>query len=429
MSSLNDLTGRRFGKLVVQGRSDAITSQKVFWVCLCDCGETTLKRGNDLTMGKVSTCGCSGRGKLIDLSGMRFGKLLVVSRSGRDINEKVLWECVCDCGARSIQRGNDLTMEKSSSCGCAQFGVGENANAYKHGMSSSKIRAVWSAMKGRCKKPSNPDYPDYGGRGVRVCDTWEDFENFLADMGLPEPRATLERIDNDGNYCKDNCRWATRLEQSENRRNSKSLTIGGVTKTISAWSRASGISYRTIRTRLKLRWKHRDAVFRPLVVRESRSVTPECISSSPVYRVWVSMRSRCRDLKDTDYGGRGISVDPSWENFDSFLADMGDRPPGTSLDRVDVNKGYGPGNCRWASQTEQIRNRRSTRTLTIDGATRSIAEWSEISGVKLGVIINRLKRGKEPHEAVFQPARSGKQNDKPAYDTGKGGLTNSPVPE
>ena len=174
------------------------------------------------------------------------------------------------------------------------------------------------------------------------------------------------------------------------------------------WSRESGIGYRTILRRLRVGKDPKEAVFRPVKRLEKRSASATCVSSSPTYRAWVSMRSRCRSPTNPgyrDYGGRGIRVHEDWEVYENFCRDMGERPAGSSLDRIDNKGNYEPGNCRWVSQRVQIRNRRNTLRLTVDGVNRSIAEWSEISGVHVQAIKARLRRKWDPRRAVFSPTQ------------------------
>src|SRR5262249_10134389 len=134
-------------------------------------------------------------------------------------------------------------------------------------------------------------------------------------------------------------------------------------------------------------------------------------SNTPAYRAWVSMRSRCRNPNDPaypDYGGRGVKVHDAWEDFETFIRDMGERPSGISLDRIDNEGHYEPGNCRWFNQLIQIRNRRNTHRLEVDGVSRSIAEWSEISGVHSRVIWARTRRKWDARKAIFTPTKSRK---------------------
>lgn len=124
------------------------------------------------------------------------------------------------------------------------------------------------------------------------------------------------------------------------------------------------------------------------------------------YHVWSSMIARCRNPKCPaypNYGGRGIGVCEAWTSFSGFLADMGERPEGLSLDRVDNDQGYSPENCRWATRTEQARNKRSTRLITVNGETLSTAEWSERSGLKIATIWARIAKGWPESAAVTTP--------------------------
>ena len=134
-----------------------------------------------------------------------------------------------------------------------------------HGMSRTPEYNAWSHMKDRCFNPNNKNYLDYGGRGIAVCDRWLNLENFLADMGTkPSPKHSLDRIDNDGDYCPDNCRWATKAEQANNRRYNRLITIGCVTLTIAQWAIEMGFDKNLIYCRLNSGWSEFDAVMTPV---------------------------------------------------------------------------------------------------------------------------------------------------------------------
>ena len=129
---------------------------------------------------------------------------------------------------------------------------------------------------------------------------------------------------------------------------------------------------------------------------------------SPTFKSWESMRGRCENEKDPSYrlyGGRGIRVCPQWSDFATFLADMGERPQGTSLDRIDVDKNYSPENCRWATRSEQQRNRRDSRKITANGETLNIQEWAARLKTDPQAIAWRLRKGMSAEEAVTKPIR------------------------
>jgi hypothetical protein len=157
-----------------------------------------------------------------DLTGERFGRLIVLRISER--RNGIRWLCACDCGKKTVAYGGHLRAGHTRSCGCIhaemlQSGggnVSHRASPPRHRMAEYEC---WVSMRSRCRSPKNKNYKHYGGRGIRVCERWEEsFENFIADMGpRPQGRYSIERIDNDGNYEPSNCKWIPLSEQSKNR--------------------------------------------------------------------------------------------------------------------------------------------------------------------------------------------------------------------
>lgn len=164
---------------------------------------------------------------VIDVTGQRFGRLVVAARAASDKDGRAMWLCNCDCGRTSAARGKDLRSGNTMSCGCYEREVRDAmalvANL-RHGHSGGRDVAPsptyqsWRAMKKRCLNLNHTSWPDYGGRGITICDRWLDFEGFLADMGERPAGTSIDRIDNDGNYEPSNCRWATGSEQRLNQR-------------------------------------------------------------------------------------------------------------------------------------------------------------------------------------------------------------------
>jgi hypothetical protein len=186
----------------------------------------------------------------IDLTKRRFGRLTVVEFHSIE-RHMTMWRCVCDCGTEiNVHRGS-LTNGATQSCGCLHRERTSSANG-KHGACETLTYARWKSMIGRCTRKNSADWPNYGGRGITVCDGWlHSFENFLADMGeCPSKKYTLERNDSNGNYEPSNCRWATKLEQARNTSRNRTLTFQGKTLCISEWAEITGLPYTTIIARL-----------------------------------------------------------------------------------------------------------------------------------------------------------------------------------
>lgn len=188
-------------------------------------------------------------GPRIDMRGKKYGRLLVLHQSGY-LYGGTAWECLCDCGTTIRAHGRNLRTGNTQSCGCRQLEL-VKAQFTEHGMSDTPIHSIWMTMINRCHSPGSESYVRYGARGIEVCDSWRyDFTAFYRDMGDRPEGKTLDREDNDGHYCKANCRWATATEQANNKRNVPAYTYKGVTQTLTQWARGRSIPPATLRARL-----------------------------------------------------------------------------------------------------------------------------------------------------------------------------------
>lgn len=201
-------------------------------------------------------------GKKIELTGLRFGRWLVVSEDvdGAVSGAPVRWLCKCDCGTERSVSGNNL-RGGSKSCGCLSRDTTATRNR-KHGMSKTPEYECWQHMKARCYRETSQDYALYGGRGIRVCDQWvDDFDCFYRDMGpRPTPRHSIERLDVNGDYEPSNCVWALPEQQANNKRNNSIFTYGGEQITLAELSRRTGTPYCRLKMRLRTGMSVQDAV-------------------------------------------------------------------------------------------------------------------------------------------------------------------------
>ena len=162
----------------------------------------------------------------VDITGKRFGRLVALQPTATRSGGGIVWQCECDCGAYTFVTVGRLQSTNTTSCGCRKKSV-LGVSTTKHGGHGTRTYRIWKSLRNRCNNTKGADYKNYGGRGIAVCSRWDDYANFLSDMGEAPEELTIERVNNDGNYEPDNCKWATRLEQRHNQRPAKPRTKRG----------------------------------------------------------------------------------------------------------------------------------------------------------------------------------------------------------
>lgn len=215
----------------------------------------TVKQVNQVIKrkGRWACTACTAGHNRLNLIGHKYGRLTVIESAGTvsygQSDKKAMWMCRCDCGTIKAVSGNALRSGHTTSCGCRLKEIQE-CPSRSHGMTETREYRIWQAMRSRCRNTNTQNYCNYGGRGIRVCDRWESFETFFADMGPCPDGFSIERLNNDGNYEPSNCVWADRTSQARNTRRNRLLTLGNETKCLREWANDLGIDQSSLRQRL-----------------------------------------------------------------------------------------------------------------------------------------------------------------------------------
>lgn len=289
-----------------------------------------------------------------DLTGQRFGRLAVIRYL-----QGCGWLCRCDCGTEKAVLSGSLRRGGATSCGCFRREKMRSERT-RHGHATTPTYLAWSHMKSRCENRNNKDYADYGGRGIRVCDRWQDFANFLADMGeKPSASHSIDRYpDNDGNYEPGNCRWATVLQQANNKRNNRILEFNGRRQTVPEWARELGFAASAIHGRLAKGWSVEDTLSRPR------------------YGM-IAFQGRTQSIHDWAKEA-GISSATIYQRLDR----------GWPIERV-------------LGASKQV----MPKILAFRGRKQPLTAWAKELGIRPAIIHSRLYRGWPTEKALLTPVR------------------------
>lgn len=257
--TLIPISGQRFGRLLV-GKETQRRKQRIFRLCVCDCGKVLWVLTGSLTSGNTTSCGCwksesVSKRSLKTLSGQRFGRLSVGEEMERR-KQGVFWLCECDCGNALWVDAGALTTGNTKSCGCwknelmSDLGRRNKGKTKADALIRNPTYRIWAYIKTRCYNPNATGYANYGGKGITVCERWRtSFRAFQEDMGArPSSKHSIDRYPNGyGNYEPGNCRWATAKEQAENKPSTVFVTVDGITDNLKTTARRVGIAAKTLR--------------------------------------------------------------------------------------------------------------------------------------------------------------------------------------
>ena len=204
----------------------------------------------------------------LDLTNKEYGRLLVLSLAYTK-NGRTFWNCKCSCGNKKVILGKDLQNGNIRSCGCLRVETSRRRMT-THGATASRLYNIWTSMKARCETSKKQKFiKDYQNRGIKICAEWHDFSVFqkwALENGYKD-NLSIDRIDNNGNYCPENCRWADSFTQANNKRNNRWLTYNNKTQTIAQWARELGMDYNTLEQRIRMGWSVEKAFNKPMCKR------------------------------------------------------------------------------------------------------------------------------------------------------------------
>lgn len=385
MPGFIDLTGKRFGQLTVIDRAPDKVGPKgyheTYWNCICDCGNNYIAHGKGLRTGKTTSCGCKRKDKTrTALLGKRFGHLTVISfdHCEEDKNYQMYWLCKCDCGNEKVVDGHTLRKGQATTCGkCRGMWNGPR-------VTDERLYNVYRAMKERCFSSASQSYKHYGERGITICKEWTDdyqvfkkwaYENGY-DENAPYGELTIERVDVNGNYCPENCKWISIQDQTWNRRNTKYYTYNGLTQNLKDWGKQYNINPEILRKRLYAGWDMEKALTEKITRSEPRA------------------HAEKKPLKQKESKWDQIIIhDGISKTSEEWAKEYGHT-------KRAVNKRIRAG---WPFEDAIFTPTRKTKKYTYDNECLTMDEWSVKTGIPADTIQHRMKRGYSFKEAITKP--------------------------
>lgn len=235
--------GMRFGRLTILYDTGKRYFRKRIYHCKCDCGKEVDVIYPSMVLGHTLSCGCLRHDVISermrkDITGKKFGRLTALYPTDKRSDRSVMWHCKCDCGNEVDVIVKHLMSGNTRSCGCLHRDAARAKQKY-FTEAEKRLSVIICDMQRRCYNPNDVMYKYYGGRGIKICDEWRynhpEFVAWALANGYGNDM-TIDRIDNNGDYCPENCRWVTMKEQNNNKRNNRYLTVDGVTKTCAQWA-------------------------------------------------------------------------------------------------------------------------------------------------------------------------------------------------
>ncbi len=379
-----DLTGKKFGKLTVVEQCES-KKGRVYWKCRCDCDENKFVEIASMMLmnGKTKSCGClrkelASKRNLIDLTGKKFGRLLVLRRAENGNCGQTKWWCRCECSddKEFEVHGGCLATGNTQSCGCLMRELARDTHT-THGMCGTPEYKTWAAILKRCYSENDPGHKNYGGRGITVCDRWRNsFENFFADMGERRDGFSIERIDTNGNYCPENCCWADKKTQANNKRTTVLVTFNGETLPITEWASKIGIKPTTLYKRVFIYgWPIEEAMTAKKFGRRNiqREMTTEHrLRRKAVHAVQVALRHKKITRPETcQYPDGCQEKDVQAHHHKGY----------SSEHRLDVI---------WLCRKHH-EDADSTRLIEFNGVSKPIGRWAEELGITTPGLSARLE--------------------------------------